>query len=180
MEIGASHDVEILPCVTHALNCLMESDPTKFDPSTDIGRKVDSQVTDSLIEFVLGENSIDVHRKQESSMSVQPCRPWSLLLPPVSFTQRNSYSSFASLIYKPPPSASHHSTYSYLSILRTLVLNKVIVLGKGRKVLLRRQGYQVPLFRTAQGNSQIAPTVSCRWIETQCLQIAACSFIVIL
>lgn len=45
--------VQILDCITHALNCLAVSDVTKLDPATDIGSEVDQQVHDALADFVL-------------------------------------------------------------------------------------------------------------------------------
>ena len=51
-------DVQILDCVTHALNCLAESDVTELDPETDIGSEVDQKVHDALAEFVLRVTSV--------------------------------------------------------------------------------------------------------------------------
>ena len=50
--------VEILDCITHALNCLAKSDVTNLDPATDIGSEVDQQVHDALAEFVLRVTSV--------------------------------------------------------------------------------------------------------------------------
>jgi pimeloyl-ACP methyl ester carboxylesterase len=50
--------VEILECVTHALNCLAESDVTKLDPATDIGTEVDPKVHNALADFVLSVTSV--------------------------------------------------------------------------------------------------------------------------
>ena len=58
VESGKSHyEVKILECVTHALNCLAESDVTKLDPATDIGTEVDQKVHDALADFVLRATS---------------------------------------------------------------------------------------------------------------------------
>lgn len=51
-------DVQILDCVTHALNCLAESDVTELDPAIDIGSEVDQRVHDALAEFVLRVTSV--------------------------------------------------------------------------------------------------------------------------
>lgn len=50
-EVGANYDTHVLPCVTHLLNCI------KRFPY-DIGKEVDPQVKDSLIDFVLTTASI--------------------------------------------------------------------------------------------------------------------------
>lgn len=51
------HQVQILDCVTHALNCLSESNLTLLDPTTDVGTEVDQKVHDALADFVLGVTS---------------------------------------------------------------------------------------------------------------------------
>ena len=53
-QVAAKYETEIFPCVTHAMNCLAQSDPAKINPVTDIGRNVDPQVTEALIGFVAG------------------------------------------------------------------------------------------------------------------------------
>lgn len=45
-EVGADYETKVLSCVTHSLNCIQ-----RFP--YDIGNKVDPQVTDSLIDFVV-------------------------------------------------------------------------------------------------------------------------------
>ncbi|MDF1597547.1 MAG: alpha/beta hydrolase [Acidimicrobiia bacterium] len=49
--VDAEYEVQILPCVTHALNCVSESDPTAITPS-DIGRAVAPEVIDAIVAFV--------------------------------------------------------------------------------------------------------------------------------
>ena len=71
----AEYKVEILECVTHALNCLAESDMTMLDPAIDIGTEVDAKVHDALASFVLsvtssalaGEGEDDVGGGSETS-----------------------------------------------------------------------------------------------------------------
>ena len=49
---GLDHvQLAAIECITHALNCLAESEPTKITPA-DIGRTVDPTVPASLIEFL--------------------------------------------------------------------------------------------------------------------------------
>lgn len=43
--------IEVLPCLTHAFNCVTQSDPLQITP-TDIGRTVDASLPALLIEFV--------------------------------------------------------------------------------------------------------------------------------
>ena len=50
---GADYQVLTFPCITHALNCVSESDPTAITPG-DIGRAVAAEVTDALVEFLAG------------------------------------------------------------------------------------------------------------------------------
>ena len=50
---GMGHAIVVLPCVTHALNCLAEGDPAAIKP-TDIGRTVDPSVTAAIVEFLDG------------------------------------------------------------------------------------------------------------------------------
>ncbi len=47
-----------LPCVSHAMNCLSETDPRLFEPE-DADPSVDSAVIDALAGMVLGEESAD-------------------------------------------------------------------------------------------------------------------------
>ena len=51
--VGANFEVLTFPCVTHALNCVSESDPTAITPA-DIGRAVADEVADALIAFLTG------------------------------------------------------------------------------------------------------------------------------
>jgi hypothetical protein len=51
--VGAEFEVKTFPCVTHALNCVSESDPTAITPA-DIGRAVAPEITDALVEFLAG------------------------------------------------------------------------------------------------------------------------------
>ena len=48
---GIGHATTVLPCVTHALNCLAEADPAAITP-TDIGRAVDPAVIETIVEFL--------------------------------------------------------------------------------------------------------------------------------
>ena len=50
---GADYEVVTLPCVTHALNCVTETDPAAITPG-DIGQNVSTEVTDTLIAFLSG------------------------------------------------------------------------------------------------------------------------------
>ena len=52
-EIGTTpaHESSILPCVTHALNCLSQADWTNITPA-DIGAEVDTELVDELIDFL--------------------------------------------------------------------------------------------------------------------------------
>lgn len=49
---GIGHEVVVLPCVTHALNCLAEDDPAAISP-TDLGRTVDPAVVAAMVEFLI-------------------------------------------------------------------------------------------------------------------------------
>jgi pimeloyl-ACP methyl ester carboxylesterase len=51
--VDADFELVILPCVTHALNCIAESDPTAITPM-DIGPTVAPEVIDALIAFLAG------------------------------------------------------------------------------------------------------------------------------
>ncbi len=51
--VDAEFDVITFPCVTHALNCVSESDPTAITPA-DIGRTVAPEVIDALLAFLAG------------------------------------------------------------------------------------------------------------------------------
>jgi pimeloyl-ACP methyl ester carboxylesterase len=51
--VDAAYELVILPCVTHALNCVAESDPTAVTPM-DIGPTVAPEVIDALIAFLTG------------------------------------------------------------------------------------------------------------------------------
>jgi pimeloyl-ACP methyl ester carboxylesterase len=51
--VGAVHDVVILPCVTHALNCVSEADPSAITPA-DVGDEVAPEVIDALAAFLVG------------------------------------------------------------------------------------------------------------------------------
>ena len=51
--VGVEFDVLTFPCVTHALNCVSESDPTAITPA-DIGPNVAPEVIDALVAFLTG------------------------------------------------------------------------------------------------------------------------------
>jgi len=51
--VGANAEVQTLPCVTHALNCVQGTNPLAITPA-DIGHSVDSKVIDAIVTF-LGE-----------------------------------------------------------------------------------------------------------------------------
>jgi alpha-beta hydrolase superfamily lysophospholipase len=57
------HRVRVLPCVTHALNCITQPDPTRIEPS-DIGHEVAGEVVREVVGFlnVLGERNSSGHR----------------------------------------------------------------------------------------------------------------------
>lgn len=52
---SAIHRAEVLPCVTHAMNCITERDPPKIG-ADDIGRHVDPAVIEAVVGF-LGESA---------------------------------------------------------------------------------------------------------------------------
>jgi len=47
----AEHRVKVFPCVTHALNCIKEPDPTRVRDA-DIGRDIDAAVLDEIVAFL--------------------------------------------------------------------------------------------------------------------------------
>jgi hypothetical protein len=47
----APHRVRVLECVTHALNCIAQSDPTRITPS-DIGRDLAPELVDEMVAFL--------------------------------------------------------------------------------------------------------------------------------
>ncbi len=49
--VGVEYEVKTLPCVTHALNCVSETDPAAITPS-DIGRTVAPEIIDAILAFV--------------------------------------------------------------------------------------------------------------------------------
>jgi pimeloyl-ACP methyl ester carboxylesterase len=49
--IGSNAEVQTLPCVTHALNCVQGTDPLSITPA-DVGRHVDPSVVDALVQFL--------------------------------------------------------------------------------------------------------------------------------
>ncbi len=49
--VGADHRVVTLPCITHALNCVTESDPTAITVD-DLGTEVAPEVIGALVEFL--------------------------------------------------------------------------------------------------------------------------------
>lgn len=49
--VGADYEVRTFPCVTHALNCVSESDPAAITPD-DIGRTVAPEVIDAIVAFL--------------------------------------------------------------------------------------------------------------------------------
>lgn len=53
VEEDPGHDAVVLPCVTHALNCIGQPDWTRVTPD-DIGRNVDASVVDELLGFLNG------------------------------------------------------------------------------------------------------------------------------
>jgi alpha-beta hydrolase superfamily lysophospholipase len=48
---GSPHRVTVLPCVTHALNCISQEDPTQIE-ARHIGRRIDSSLLQSLAGFL--------------------------------------------------------------------------------------------------------------------------------
>lgn len=50
---GSQHRVTVVPCVTHALNCISQVDPMLIEPS-DIGHHIDARLVQSMAGF-LGE-----------------------------------------------------------------------------------------------------------------------------
>lgn len=51
--VGADFELLTFPCVTHALNCVSEPDPTAISPM-DIGSTVAPEVIDALVAFLVG------------------------------------------------------------------------------------------------------------------------------
>lgn len=51
--VGADYEMFTFPCVTHALNCVTEPDPTAITPN-DIGSTVAPEVIDALVGFLAG------------------------------------------------------------------------------------------------------------------------------
>jgi len=51
VEADPGHEAVVLPCVSHALNCIDQPDWTQITPA-DLGRHVDASVTDELIRFL--------------------------------------------------------------------------------------------------------------------------------
>ena len=47
----ADHRIVVLPCLTHAFNCVSEPDPLEITPA-DVGRNVDAALFDELVEFL--------------------------------------------------------------------------------------------------------------------------------
>lgn len=52
-EGSALHRAQVVPCVTHALNCVSQPDPLRIRPA-DIGRSVDPAVIEALVGFLDG------------------------------------------------------------------------------------------------------------------------------
>ncbi len=50
---GVAHRVRLLPCVTHALNCITQPDPTRIEPG-DIGREVSPALIAEIARFLDG------------------------------------------------------------------------------------------------------------------------------
>lgn len=48
---GARHRVRVLPCVTHALNCIAQPDPRRITPS-DIGRDLSPELIEEVVAFL--------------------------------------------------------------------------------------------------------------------------------
>ena len=53
-EVGADAKVVTFPCVTHALNCVEETNPALMTPA-DMGRSIAPQVIEELIDFFASE-----------------------------------------------------------------------------------------------------------------------------
>ena len=49
---STNFEIEILPCITHAMNCLTEPDPTKLDRTKDLSKRVEPVVTQALTDFI--------------------------------------------------------------------------------------------------------------------------------
>jgi alpha-beta hydrolase superfamily lysophospholipase len=47
----AAHRVRLLPCVTHALNCIVEPDPTRIEPK-DIEHRVSPELVGEIVRFL--------------------------------------------------------------------------------------------------------------------------------
>jgi alpha-beta hydrolase superfamily lysophospholipase len=47
----AAHRVRLLPCVTHALNCIVEPDPTRVEPK-DIEHRVSPELVSEIVRFL--------------------------------------------------------------------------------------------------------------------------------
>ncbi len=50
---GVAHRVRLLPCVTHALNCITQPDPTRIEPA-DIGHQVSPELVAEIARFLDG------------------------------------------------------------------------------------------------------------------------------
>jgi len=50
---GVAHRVRLLPCVTHALNCITEADPTRIEPA-DIAHEVSPELVAEIARFLDG------------------------------------------------------------------------------------------------------------------------------
>jgi pimeloyl-ACP methyl ester carboxylesterase len=55
-EVGADHELVIVPCITHALNCVSEPDPALITAG-DIGGTVATEVIDAILRFLTGQRS---------------------------------------------------------------------------------------------------------------------------
>ena len=70
-----NYEVIVLPCITHALNCMSETDPAKFDAERHVGRQVDSFVTQALYDFVMNTTAVEQEEPGDDgsgAMSVVP------------------------------------------------------------------------------------------------------------
>jgi dienelactone hydrolase len=62
------HRVRVLPCVTHALNCIVQSDPTRIQPA-DIGHDVSPEVIGEVAGF------LDAHLSSAAPPATLPVTP---------------------------------------------------------------------------------------------------------
>jgi dienelactone hydrolase len=65
---GSTHRVRILPCVTHALNCVSNRDPTRIQ-SADIGRHIDAALVLELDGFLRAALQPDTRKAENDNKS---------------------------------------------------------------------------------------------------------------